>query len=118
MFMSYLYILKSLKDGNLYTGTCRDEVKGRLQRHNKGLVKSTKSRRPLVLVYEEKFLTLSEARKREWELKCTPWGGKLKKKLAFRAAGSSNGRTWAFGAQYLGSNPSPAALNARRHKHT
>ncbi len=24
-------------------------------------------------------------------------------------AGSSNGRTWAFGAQYLGSNPSPAA---------
>lgn len=25
-------------------------------------------------------------------------------------AGSSNGRTWAFGAQYLGSNPSPAAM--------
>ncbi len=24
-------------------------------------------------------------------------------------AGSSNGRTWAFEAQYLGSNPSPAA---------
>ena len=25
-------------------------------------------------------------------------------------AGSSNGRTWAFEAQYLGSNPSPAVL--------
>ena len=29
----------------------------------------------------------------------------------FSIAGSSNGRTWAFEAQYLGSNPSPAVLS-------
>ena len=27
-------------------------------------------------------------------------------------AGSSNGRTWAFEAQYLGSNPSPAVFSS------
>ena len=36
-------------------------------------------------------------------------GGNSFKKLLCITAGSSNGRTWAFEAQYLGSNPSPAA---------
>jgi putative endonuclease len=79
----YLYILKSFKDGKLYVGVAKNFQK-RLRQHNLGLVRSTKSRRPLALIYTEKFSTLSEARKKEWELKCTPWGGKLKKKLANR----------------------------------
>ena len=29
-----------------------------------------------------------------------------------KPAGSSNGRTWAFEAQYLGSSPSPAGLGS------
>ena len=33
-----------------------------------------------------------------------------------KAAGSSNGRTWAFEAQYLGSSPSPAALVGKKKK--
>ena len=35
-------------------------------------------------------------------------------------AGSSNGRTWAFEAQYLGSSPSPAVFdsNVKEHKYT
>ncbi len=32
-------------------------------------------------------------------------------KIVFSAAGSSNGRTSGFGPEYLGSSPSPAALN-------
>jgi hypothetical protein len=33
--------------------------------------------------------------------------------IEYRAAGSSNGRTFASGAKYLGSNPSPAALYSK-----
>lgn len=107
--MPYLYILKSLKDKNLYVGTC-NVLDVRLNNHNRGLVRSTKHRRPFILVYDEEFNTLSEARKKEWKLKYTPWGGKLKKKLASSAAGSSNGRTSGSGPDNSGSNPDPAAL--------
>lgn len=78
----YLYILKSLKDGQLYVGVTKNLEK-RTKEHNFGMVKSTKSRRPLVLVWREFYKTLSEARKREWFFKNTPKGGKLKKKLVF-----------------------------------
>jgi putative endonuclease len=77
----YLYILKSLKDNKLYVGVTKNLQK-RFKQHNLGFVRSTKIRRPFILIYSEKFSTLSEARKKEWEFKCTPWGGKLKKELA------------------------------------
>ncbi len=118
VFMPYLYILKSLKDNNLYVGTCSNNLDTRIKKHNNGLVRSTKGRRPLKLVYKENFSTLSEARKQEWLLKYTPWGGKFKKELVSKAVGSSNGRTSPFGGEYLGSNPSPTALDTKRHKHT
>ena len=88
--MPYLYILKSLKDNNLYVGTATDLDK-RIEKHNKGYVRSTKHRKPLKLVWKKHFNTLSEARKQEWQLKYTPWGGKLKKELVSKSAGSSNG---------------------------
>ena len=109
-FVPYLYILRSQKDGNLYVGTTKGLVDVRLIRHNAGKVLSTKSRRPLILVFKKYFETLSEARKFEWELKYTLWGGKLKKELASKAPGSSNGRTQDSESCYLGSNPSPGAL--------
>ncbi len=119
VFMPYLYILKSEKDGNLYVGTCTSTPKECLNKHNSGLVKSTKSRRPFSLKYERHFNTLSEARKLEWKLKYTPWGGKLKKELISKAGGSSNGRTSPFGGEYPGPNPGPPALDINeRHKHT
>jgi putative endonuclease len=79
--MPYLYILRSEKDGNLYVGATSN-LERRLDYHNKGFVRSTKSRRPLQIVYFEAFETLAEARRREWFFKNTPQGGKLKKKLA------------------------------------
>ena len=115
--MPYLYILKSFKDNNLYIGTCNNLYE-RLEKHNKGLVKSTKHRIPFVLVYEEYFDNLSGARKKEWQLKYTPWGGKLKKELVSKSAGSSNGRIHGSEPWNLGSNPSPADLDTRRHKYT
>jgi len=76
----FLYILRSLKDGKLYIGVTSNLEK-RLKSHNNGYARSTKSRKPFVLVYSEDFKTLAEARKREYFLKNTPQGGKLKKKL-------------------------------------
>jgi putative endonuclease len=47
--MFYVYILKSLPDGNLYIGRTND-LERRLLEHNNGRVSSTKSRKPLVLL--------------------------------------------------------------------
>ena len=60
----WVYVLRSLSDGRLYTGQTRD-VEARLRRHNAGLVAATKGRRPFVLLYQEACNTRSEAQKRE-----------------------------------------------------
>ena len=60
----YTYILKSLKDNGYYYGFTSD-IHERLNRHNEGLVKSTKSRRPFVVNYFEEFELKSDALKRE-----------------------------------------------------
>jgi len=78
--MFYVYILKSLIDQNGYIGTTKN-LEERLNQHNTGLVCSTARRKPFILVYSEEFQTLSDARKREWFLKCTPQGGKLKRRI-------------------------------------
>jgi len=58
--MSYVYLLKSLKDGKQYIGSTNNLGK-RFEQHNKGLVPSTKSRRPLKIVGFQKFDTIDEA---------------------------------------------------------
>lgn len=68
----YTYILKSIKDGNLYTGSTND-LKKRIVEHNSGKVISTKGRLPFELVYYEACLTDHDARMREKYLK-TAWG--------------------------------------------
>ncbi|HTL80181.1 MAG TPA: GIY-YIG nuclease family protein [Bacteroidia bacterium] len=62
--MFYTYILKSEKDGKYYYGSCED-LQVRIKAHNSGKVRSTKSRRPLLLHYQEQFATKTEAIKRE-----------------------------------------------------
>ena len=66
--MYFVYILKSLKDLKYYIGQT-ENFDNRLDQHNSGLVKSTKNRRPLVLIKKEIFDTRGEARKRENYLK-------------------------------------------------
>jgi len=76
--MFYVYILQSLKDLGYYIGQTED-LSGRINKHNHGQVKSTKPRRPFVLIKEEKFNTRSEARKRENYLKKLKGGNEFKK---------------------------------------
>ena len=64
----YTYILKSKKDGKIYTGYTQD-LRKRLSQHNKGLSTYTKGRGPFILIYYEGCLLKSKARSRELFLK-------------------------------------------------
>ncbi len=64
----FTYILKSAKDNKFYTGYTKN-LKLRFEQHKKGLVKSTKNRRPLRLVYYESCLNQQDAIHREKYLK-------------------------------------------------
>lgn len=64
----YTYILKSKKDGKLYTGYT-DDLRKRLLEHNKGKSTHTKSRGPFVVIYYEACLIKEKARSRELYLK-------------------------------------------------
>ena len=66
--MYYTYVLHSMKDGNWYVGFTKD-LKLRFEQHTKGIVDSTKNRRPLKLIYYEACLNQEDATKREKYLK-------------------------------------------------
>ena len=66
--MNYTYMVRC-KDGSLYTGWTNNLDK-RLKAHNSGRgAKYTRTRRPVELVYYEKFLTKQEAMSREVRIK-------------------------------------------------
>lgn len=81
--MFHVYVLQSLKDKKHYIGFTSN-IELRLDSHNKGLVKSTKSRRPLVLIYSEVFNTAKEARIRELEIKRMKGGIQFRSLLVSR----------------------------------
>ena len=64
----YTYILKSEKDLKYYVGYTSN-LKLRFEQHTKGLVESTKNRRPLKLIYYEACLSREDAQRREKYLK-------------------------------------------------
>jgi putative endonuclease len=68
--MFYVYVLRSLKDDQLYVGYTSD-LKNRISEHNSGKVFSTRSRRPFELVYYEASRNEQDALKREKYLKTT-----------------------------------------------
>jgi len=63
----YLYILRN-PSGRNYIGQTKN-LSDRLERHNKGHVKTTRNNGPWRLVYSEKYDTRSEAIIRERQLK-------------------------------------------------
>ncbi len=66
--MNYTYIVKC-SDGTFYTGWTTN-IEKRIEAHNVGKgAKYTKARRPVELIYFEKFQTKEEAMKREYEIK-------------------------------------------------
>jgi len=66
--MAYIYILKSLKNGRLYTGSTND-IRRRLFEHERGQSKYTRDAGPFKLIYKEEFSSLLQARQREKYLK-------------------------------------------------
>jgi len=79
--MYYVYVLRSRKDGKLYTGLTAN-VHRRLEQHNAGQVTSTKARRPLDLIYYEAYVSKDDAEGRELFLKSGSGKRYLKKQLA------------------------------------
>ena len=64
----YVYVLVSKRDRNFYVGYANN-LKSRFEQHLKGLVASTKDRRPLELVYYETCRDKRDAMHREKYLK-------------------------------------------------
>ena len=76
--MSYFTYILECADGSLYVGSTNN-IEKRVKQHNESKwgAHYTKIRRPVALLYSEKFATLKEARRRENEIK----GWKRDKKL-------------------------------------
>jgi putative endonuclease len=66
--MWYVYILQSESRGSYHIGYIH-EIKTRLERHNDGRTRSTRSGRPWKLVYQEGLGSKGEAIRRELQLK-------------------------------------------------
>ena len=66
--MFYTYIIYSKSTDKYYVGYTHD-LKLRIERHNSGWSRSTKSGILWELVYKEMFKTKTEAIKREYEIK-------------------------------------------------
>ena len=79
----HFFYLARCSDGSLYAGTAID-LKQREQRHNRGLGgKYTRSRLPIEIIYSEAFASMSEARRREAEVKT--WRKAEKEELVRRS---------------------------------
>ena len=66
--MYYVYLLQSDKDGTTYIGYTED-LRKRFKEHNQGKTRSLKNKLPMKLIYYEAYLTKTDARIRELELK-------------------------------------------------
>jgi len=64
----FVYIIESLKDGSYYVGSTQNLTE-RMERHNQGRSKYTKTKRPWKLVYTEEHPDRSCATRREREIK-------------------------------------------------
>ena len=87
--LSYVYILQSQRDGNLYVG-CTTDLKKRVREHNAQKVHSTAHRTPFILVYYEAFTSKEDAFSREKWLK-SGWGRNHLKKMLSKTLESLGG---------------------------
>ena len=78
----FVYVLLSQKDNKYYVGYSANLMQ-RINQHNKGLVQSTKHRRPLKLLYYEACLSQKDALHREKYLKTYYGKMFLKNRLKF-----------------------------------
>lgn len=71
--MSFVYILKSLRDGRYYIGSTTN-LESRLRHHKNGFTPSTKRFGEIKLIFQQEYKSLKDARYIERKLK------KLKRK--------------------------------------
>lgn len=76
----YVYVLFSEKDKKFYIGFSAD-LKNRFTEHIRGEVRSTKNRRPLILIHYEYFINKADAKAREVFLKSGFGRNQLKQSL-------------------------------------
>lgn len=82
--MYTIYVLKSLKDGNLYIG-CTSNLDKRLKAHSDGKVSSTKYRKPFKLILKEEYPDKYEAFNKEKHYKTAKGKKELKNKILIHA---------------------------------
>lgn len=68
MLFTYVYVLRSDRDGKFYVGMTND-LRRRVLQHQSGQNVSTVRRLPVKLVFYEAYLCASDARRREIYLK-------------------------------------------------
>ncbi|MBI2515231.1 GIY-YIG nuclease family protein [Candidatus Wolfebacteria bacterium] len=76
----YTYVLRSNKDDRNYIG-CTNNLRRRIEEHNRGKNFSTKNRTPFQLIYFEACRSEEDAKQREKYLKSTVGRRFLKKRL-------------------------------------
>ena len=79
--MPVIYILKSLKNYQTYTGWSSNLTQ-RFTDHNQGKVHATKHQRPFELLFTEEVASIQEAKKRECYWKSGAGRRKMKKLFA------------------------------------
>ena len=79
--MQYVYVLRSTKNGQLYTG-CTKDLKERLKLHNDKKVDSTKKYSPFTIIYYEAYIDSKDAYNREKYMKTQYGRNHLKKVLS------------------------------------
>lgn len=76
----YVYVLESQLGKSLYVGYTSD-LRKRLEEHNRGLVFSTKTKRPWLVIHYESYLNEEDAKRREKYLKSSQGARLLKRQL-------------------------------------
>jgi putative endonuclease len=76
----YVYVLRSKKTNQWYTGYTED-LRKRLKEHNDGKSKYTKKRGPYELIYYESYKNKDDARSRELQIKSGTGKAYLRKRL-------------------------------------
>ena len=78
--MWWVYVLRSVKNGRLYTGSTND-LERRLEEHQRGKNRYVRHGGPFELLYTEEYETRLEARRRELFLKSGRGRALLREKL-------------------------------------
>ena len=88
--MFYVYILQSIKDNKLYIGYSSN-LRERIKEHSDGRVTSTKSRRPMILIYYEAYRAEKDARLREIFLKTGQGRDYISKNIIYSRVSAQGG---------------------------